>query len=77
MAWPSDFDWSTAVIPLNGEGELTYRGTNRGGVRFGVTQPGRYRFTPPKVEGFRLPEPFEIEMTVDKESSVVVELTPE
>ncbi|QDV10134.1 hypothetical protein Poly30_56960 [Planctomycetes bacterium Poly30] len=76
IPWPGEFRWEGACVHLEGDGEVSMRGTTKSGVTFNVTEPGRYRLTLPDVEGFALHEPIEIDMSIDEIQDVIVDLEP-
>ncbi len=75
IPWPEDFNFDRACRPMDGEGEIVRRGSTKTGVTFSVSEPGRYRVTLPKLEGFAPHEPIEIDMTPEEIQNVIIELT--
>lgn len=77
IPWPEDYDFDHSCRHIDGEGKILMRGAGSTGARFTVSEPGRYRVTLPKVEGFLLPEPVEMELSPEEPREITVELRPE
>ena len=73
VPWPPD-DYGNAEH-LDGDGAMGIRGRQGSGLRFTVTEPGRYRVQIPTLPGFEAHDPVVVDVAEGETLEVVIPLT--